>query len=205
MKYLLIIILFLNGTIMAQDTTYHKAKEREGLKVGEKVENFSAQNMDGDTITLNSLLEKGPLVIVFYRGHWCPICNKHLKELESNLEKVYKKGAQLIAVSPENSEFLRKTADKTKASFTLLYDEDYKISDQFGLTFRPDSMTRVMYNTVLGGNLKEAHSDDSQRLPIPATYIIAKDRKIVWRHFDPDYKKRAKVEDIINNIPTENE
>jgi peroxiredoxin len=84
-------------------------------------------------------------------------------------------------------------------------DEDYKISDQFGLTFRPDSMTRVIYNTVLGGDLKEAHSDDSQRLPIPATYIIAKDGKIVWRHFDPDYKKRAKVEDIVNNIPTENE
>jgi len=187
---------------MAQDTTYYKAKEREGLNVGEKVENFSAQNMHGDTISLDALLEKGPLVIVFYRGHWCPICNKHLKKLESNLEKVYEKGAQLIAISPEKSEFLRKTADKTNASFTLLYDEDYKISDQFQLTFQPDSMTRVMYNTVLGGDLKTAHSDESQQLPIPATYILNKEGVVVWRHFDPDYKKRSKIENIIANIPT---
>jgi peroxiredoxin len=187
---------------MAQDTTYYKAKEREGLKVGDKVEDFSAQNMNGDTITLNNLLEKGPLVIVFYRGHWCPICNKHLKKLETNLERVYEKGAQLIAISPENSEFLKKTADKTNASFTLLYDEDYKISDQFKLTFRPDSITRAMYNNVLGGDLKKAHSDESQQLPIPATYIIDKNGTVVWRQFNPDYKKRAKVEDIIENIPT---
>ncbi|MCA1761082.1 MAG: hypothetical protein LC658_15045, partial [Bacteroidales bacterium] len=53
------------------------------------------------------------------------------------------------------------------------------------------------YNTMLGANLKEAHSDDSQRLPIPATYVINTDGKIVWRHFDPDYKKRSTVEDIV--------
>jgi peroxiredoxin len=59
-----------------------------------------------------------------------------------------------------------------------------------------------MYNTVLGGSLKKAHSDESQQLPIPATYILNKEGEIVWRHFDPDYKKRAKIEDIISNIPT---
>jgi len=203
MKYLLFIVLFLNVTIMAQDTTYYKAKERTGLKVGEKVENFSAQNIFGDTVSLSNLLEKGPLVIVFYRGHWCPICNKHLKNLESNLERVYEKGAQLVAVSPENSEFLKLTADKTNASFTLLYDEGYKISDQFELTFRPDSASRAMYKNVLGGDLKKAHSDDSQQLPIPATYILNEEGEIVWRHFDPNYKKRAKIEDIIANIPTD--
>lgn len=202
MKYLFILFLFLNCTIMAQDTSYYKAKEREGLKVGEKVNNFSAQNMNGDTISLSNLLKNGPLVIVFYRGHWCPICNKHLQKLESNLEKIYEKGAQLIAISPEKSEFLQKTANKTNASFTLLYDEDYKISNQFNLTFRPDSMSVSLYNNVLGGDLKKAHSDESQRLPIPATYILNNNGEIVWRHFDPNYKKRAKIEDIIENIPT---
>jgi peroxiredoxin len=58
-------------------------------------------------------------------------------------------------------------------------------------------MQRIMYNTMLGAKLKRAHSDDSQRLPIPATFVISKDGKIVWRQFDPDYKKRSSVEEIL--------
>jgi peroxiredoxin len=71
----------------------------------------------------------------------------------------------------------------------------------FDVTFKPDTMTTIMYNTLLGANLKKANTDDSQRLPIPATFIIGTDRKIIWRHFDPDYKKRSTVSDIIKNIP----
>jgi peroxiredoxin len=114
---------------------------------------------------------------------------------------IYDKGASVIAISPEQSEFLKRTAEKTQASFSLLYDEGYKISDMFDVTFKPDSMTTIMYNTMLGANLKKANTDESQRLPIPATYIIGTDGKIVWRHFDPDYKKRASVNEIIINIP----
>jgi peroxiredoxin len=124
-----------------------------------------------------------------------------LKSLQESLNVIYDKGATVIAVSPEKSEFLKRTAEKTNASFALLYDEAYRISNQFDVTFRPDSMSRIMYNGMLGANLKEAQTDDSEQLPIPATFIIGKDSKIVWRHFDPDYKKRASVEDILRNIP----
>ena len=179
---------------------YRKAKEAKGLQVGETVKNFKAQGLD-ETFELKKALEKGSVVLVFYRGHWCPVCNQHLSELQKDLEKIYEAGGQLIAVSPEKPEKLALTQEKTKAEFTLLYDKDYKIADQFDVKFRPNAMTRTTYNTVLGADLKNAHSDDSQQLPIPATYIINTDMKIVWRQLDPNYKNRSKIEDIIKNIP----
>lgn len=190
------------NTIMSQDT-YRKAKEAKGLPVGSAVPDFAANDMEGNPFVLSEQLKKGPIVLLFYRGHWCPVCNKHLKKLQDSLQLIYDKGATVVAVSPERAELLRKTAEKTHAEFILLHDQAYAISDAFDVTFRPDSMSRIMYNTVLGANLKTAHDDDSQRLPVPATFIIAKDGKIVWRHFDPDYKKRSAVNDIIENIPKE--
>ena len=180
---------------------YKTVKEVKGLSVGAFVKDFSAKDLHDDTFVLSEALKKGPIVVIFYRGQWCPICNKHLKELQDNLQKIYTLGASVIAISPEKSAFLKRTAEKTNASFKLLYDEDYKISNIFDVTFKPEIILRTLYNTMLGANLKEAHSDDSQRLPIPATFIISQEGKIVWRHFDPDYKKRSKVTDIIKNLP----
>ena len=178
-----------------------KAKETEGLQVGNRVPDFRAEDQFGGTFTLSEALKKGPLVLVFYRGRWCPICNSHLKKLENGLSSISAKGANVVAISPETAEYLKKTAQKTKASFPLLHDKNYAISDLFELTFRPGFMERVMYNTILGAQLKKAHSDDSQRLPIPATYIVDTDRTVVWRHFNPDFKKRSSVEEILNHIP----
>jgi len=179
---------------------YRKADEARGIQVGATVKNFQAQGL-AKPFDLKKALENGPVVLVFYRGHWCPVCNQHLSELQKDLEKIYEAGGQLVAVSPEKPENLALTQEKTKAEYALLYDEDYKIADQFDVKFRPNAMTRTTYNTVLGADLKNAHSDDSQQLPIPATYIIDTNLKIVWRQFDPDYKNRSKVEDIIKNIP----
>jgi peroxiredoxin len=199
-KIVILNLCLMMGLFAHSQNNYRKAEEAEGIKVGETVENFTAQGLDG-TFELKQALNKGPVVLVFYRGHWCPVCNQHLSELEKDLQKIKDAGAQLIAISPEKPEKLQLTQDKTKASYTLLHDKDYKIADQFDVKFRPNAMTRTTYNTVLGADLKSAHSDDSQQLPIPATYIIDTNGKIVWRQFDPDYKNRSKVEDIVNNIP----
>ncbi|OIP84910.1 MAG: hypothetical protein AUK44_00865 [Porphyromonadaceae bacterium CG2_30_38_12] len=194
------LLLILITNIMSQ-TIYKTAQEAKGLQVGDIVRDFSALDLHDTKFQLSTVLKKGPVVLIFYRGQWCPICNKHLQSLQDSLSLIYEKGAAVVAVSAEKSEFLKRTAEKTHASFTLLYDDGYKISNQFDVTFRPDRMSRLMYNGMLGANLKEAQTDDSQQLPIPATFIINKDSKIVWRHFDPDYKKRSTVKDILVNIP----
>jgi len=185
---------------MAQETI-RPVKEANGLAVGDSVFNFEAKDIHDSTYTLNDALSKDPVVVIFIRGQWCPFCNKHLSQLQDSLPLIYKKGASVVVISPEKSEFIKKTIEKTGAEFTILYDEGYKISDAFDVTFKPDSISRFMYNTVLGANLKTTHSDNSERLPVPATFIIDVDGKVVWRHFDPNYKKRSTVADIIKNIP----
>jgi peroxiredoxin len=198
--FISLILISLSLNTMAQKE-YRSAKEAKGLLVGAKVNDFTALDLHDNLFTLSEALKNGPVVVIFYRGQWCPYCNKHLSNLQDSLQLIYDKGASVVAISPEKSEYLKKTAEKTGAEFSLLYDEGYKISDLFDVTFRPDSMTRGIYNTMLGADLKHAQSDDSQQLPIPATFIIGQDNKIVWRQFDPDYKKRSTVADIVKNIP----
>lgn len=181
--------------------TYKDAGEAKGLKVGSKAPLFSAIDAERSNFILADELKKGPVVVIFYRGHWCPVCNKHLGQIQDSLRLITEKGATVVAVSPEKPEYLEKMEEKTGAKFRLLYDEDYKISDAYDVTFLPDKKQITLYNTMLNANLKETHSDDSQRLPIPATYIIDTKGKIVWRQFDSDYKNRSSVKDILNNLP----
>jgi peroxiredoxin len=197
----LLLIIALTAVIMKSNAqNFPKAKDRKGLEVGTIAPKFEALNQDSTIFNLEQALKKGPVVMIFYRGFWCPICNKHIKSLQENLSEIEAKGATVIAISPEKPEYLDTMANKTGATFTLLYDEDYVIADAYQVSFRPDSATLVLYNTVLGAKLKQTHSDNSQRLPIPATYIIGTNGLIKWRHFDPDYKKRSSIEDILNNL-----
>lgn len=191
---LLITITF---NTMAQNDSINEPK---GLNIGDKAPVFTAITQDSSKYVLEDSLKKAPVVIIFYRGQWCPVCNRHLSNLQDSLELIYAKGAQVIAISPEKPELLNKTSKKTGAKFTLLYDEGYKISDAFDVTFTPEKKTRFIYNTALGADLKNAHSDDSERLPVPATFILNKEGFIVWRQFDIDYKNRSTVADILNHL-----
>jgi peroxiredoxin len=189
----------MSNEISAQD--YKSLEEAEGITVGMNAPLFSAIDADSNLFSLEKAIEKGPVVLIFYRGFWCPVCNQHLGSIQDSLRLIEEKGARVIAVSPEKPEYLDKMAEKTGAQFTLLYDEGYRIADAYDVTFKPGAATLFTYNTFLGANLKETHSDDSQRLPIPATYIVGMDGKIAWWQFDPDYKKRSTVKEILENLP----
>lgn len=175
-------------------------KEVNGLAIGEIAPSFTALDIYDNKYSLSDALSKGEVVLIFIRGQWCPFCNKHLKEIQENLPLIYKKGASVVVVSPEKSDFIKKTIEKTGAEFSVLYDADYKIAKAYDVLFKPKAMLRTMYNVILGAKLKESHSDESEQLPIPATYIISKEGKIKWRQFNPNYMKRSQINDIIENL-----
>lgn len=200
MKTLIISLATLYTMTNLATQNHRGVKEAQGLQVGQQAPEFTAQDAAGYQFEFSAALKKGPVVLIFYRGQWCPFCNKHLGEIQENLQQIMGKGATVVAVSPEKPEYLEKTALKTGIRFSLLYDEGYQIADAYDVTFKPGGLSLLIYNTVLGAKLKEAHSDDSQQLPIPATYVIDRKGLIVWRHFDPDYKKRSTVDDIISEL-----
>ncbi|MEE4259916.1 MAG: peroxiredoxin-like family protein [Bacteroidales bacterium] len=175
-------------------------KECNGLLVGDKIKDFKAIDQNGNSIQFSELLKRGKVVIVFYRGQWCPICMPHLRTMQKGLLEVENKGASILIITPEKQENIQKTMLKTSITIPIIYDENYKIMEAFDVAFLPTKGLRVIYNTLLRADLKNAQSDDSQTLPVPATFIIDTDSAVKWRHFDRDYKKRSKINDILENL-----
>lgn len=199
---LLCSIVLLLGIYSCQaqnDVSQRKAEDNHGLAVGDDVPEVKGLDQNGASYDIQEDLVNGPVVIVFYRGQWCPYCNEHLSNLQDSLNLIESKGATVIAISPEVQEYLTETQEKTGASFTLVTDVGYRISDAFSLTFDTSTKERFLYNAI-GAKLKKAHTSDEQKLPIPATYIIGQDGKVKWRHFDPDYSLRSTAKEILEQL-----
>ena len=177
------------------------AQEPKGLLVGDVAPNFAGTDQNGKSFQLYKSLEQNPVVLIFYRGEWCKHCNKHLSAIHDSLSLITDKGAIVIGVSPELHENIQKTAEKTDVEFPLVYDDKYKIMNAYDVSFTVDPKTVRKYKMV-GINLTKAHGDESNTLPVPATYIIGQDKKISFVHFDPDYKyeNRATVKSIIEHL-----
>lgn len=177
------------------------AKDAKGLEVGETAPLFKSSTDQESSFELSTALEKGPVVLFFYRGVWCPYCNRHLASIQQGLPKLYEKGATVVAITPERPEFIEMMTLSTGAKFTIVYDKSYEIAKSYGVNFTPSQKQINFANKKLDADLVDVHQSEPTSLPIPATYIIDSDGKITWRHFDPNYKKRASVEEILDNLP----
>lgn len=172
----------------------------EGLFINSKAPDFKATDQYKNEIRLKDVLRDSLVVLVFYRGQWCPFCNRQLKKLEDSLSFIKSKGARLIAVTPERPEYISKTIEKTNASYPLLYDKDMKIMKAYAVSFEVDEKTVSRYKNA-DIDLAEANGQKEKvYLPIPAVYIISKEGTILYRYFDTDYKKRPSVKEIISNL-----
>ncbi len=194
MKALNIIILnLLFSMIVTAQTSPH------GISVNDKAPDFTVKDQNGKKVSLKNELKNGAVVLVFYRGQWCPYCNKQLKELQDSLVFIKQKGATLIAVSPEKPDNISKTVEKTKAGYPVLFDDSLKIMKSYDVAFRVDSTTIEKYKKF-GIDFYDANGSNGATLPVPAVYIINKEGIIVFKHFDPDYRKRVTVLEILLHL-----
>lgn len=171
----------------------------EGLFINSKAPDFKATDQAGNEVRLKDLLKKGKVVLVFYRGNWCPYCNRQLKRLEDSLQLIKDKGATLIAVTPEKPDGVEKTIEKTKAEYPILFDEGLKIMKAYEVEFVVPENTITRYRNS-GIDLEKINGKDWNYLPVPAVYIIDKEANITYRFFNSDYKKRPAVQEILNNL-----
>jgi len=189
---LLICLSFAFYSAMAQQAP-------EGLFIASKAPDFKATNQNGQEIRLKDLLKKGKVVLVFYRGQWCPYCNRELSKLQDSLQLIIDKGATLIAVSPEKPENISKTIEKTKATYSILYDEGLKIMKAYDVEFELEENVVTRYRNA-NIDIEKNNGANGRYLPVPAVYIIDQESTITYRFFEPDYKKRPNVKDILANL-----
>jgi len=200
--YKLYMAKFFLLTFLLLTTSFLLAQERpEGLFINSKAPDFKATDQYGKEIRLKDVLKDSAVVLIFYRGQWCPYCNKQLKKLEDSLQLIKEKGARLIAITPEKPEYISKTIEKTKASFPLIYDKNMKIMKAYAVTFEVDERTVSRYKNADIDLAAANGQKEKVYLPVPAVYIISKkEGTITYRYFDFDYKKRASVQEILDQL-----
>ena len=172
-----------------------------GLKVGDVAPNFVASDAEGNRIALAEELKNGPVVIIFYRGEWCPVCNRYLSNFQDSLSYVINAGAKVLAVTPEKPVSAVKMIEKTGATFTVIPDPTEEIMQSFDVKFNVTQAYQQKINNALEADIASNNGKKEAVLPVPATFIISREGVIVYRQFDLDYHIRASVRDIIDNLP----
>ncbi|MEM9009400.1 MAG: peroxiredoxin-like family protein [Cyanobacteria bacterium P01_F01_bin.86] len=168
-------------------------------KVGDQLHNFVLSNQLGHQRSLAELRKSGPVVIVFYRGGWCPYCNMELRAYQQVLPQLKASGAQLVAITPELPDSSLSTVEKNELEFEVLSDVGTNYAKEIGLAFSLPEELRELYAN-LGGDLEKFNGTGNFNLPIPATLVIDTDGKIAFAHIDVDYTTRANPEDVLGVV-----
>ncbi len=178
-------------------------KNSETNTLNEAYANITLKELNNNKIQLSKALNNRQSILIFYRGGWCPYCNKHLKDLKNIEKDLQDLGYQIIAISPEKASELAKTKDGLSLPYTLLSDSQLNAAKHFDLAFTVDSETLKKYSKY-GIDLEKSSGEKHHGLPVPSVLIISKKGEIVFKHSDKNYKKRLSSKEILevakNNI-----
>lgn len=170
--------------------------EGRALKVGDIAPAFSLPDADGNLISSTLLLAKGPLVVSFYRGIWCPFCNLELTALEAARPDIASRGASVVGISEQTAPNSRKSQRQNGLGFPILGDHAGEVAAQFGVRWTlPDYLRET--HKALGADLSHFNGEDSWTLPMPARFVIARDGRIVYAAVNADYTRRPEPSAIL--------
>ncbi len=172
---------------------------KTALTVGAEMPSFSLKDSTGKTAESRDLLKEGNLVVVFYRGSWCPFCNTYLRSLQKRLTDITAAGGKLVAVSVENPDASMAVAKKNEVLFTVLSDPNLDTARKFGIVYQLPDDTAAKYASR-GLDLAKHNEMAKPELPLAATYIVNRQGKITYAFLETDYKKRAEPDVIIENL-----
>lgn len=170
------------------------------VSIGDQAPNFSLVNALGTMVSLQELLQKGKVILVFYRGTWCPYCNLQLQQYQQILGLIKEKGANLVAISPQTPDASLSIKEKNELTFEVLSDNGNIVARQFTTVFKNgDAPIEAMTN--LGYDYDSFYGDDSREIPVPAVFIIDTDGKIVFaKATGGDYRNRVEPIEILENL-----
>lgn len=150
----------------------------EGLVVGACAPSFAGYDQYGNKVNLDSIRQNQKVVVVFFRGTWCPVCNAYIGELEHSLKQIVDKGAAVVTVTPEKPEFLGEDDFKTSIDIPVVHDADQSIMQAYQVDYELSLGTQRVFGTA-GIDLEDLTGTDTS-LPAPAVYVIGMDGKIEY-------------------------
>ena len=171
-----------------------------GLKVGDKAPEFTGYDQKGKMVESKKLLEKGPMILFFYRGKWCSVCSRYLSNYQDSLNIITDQGVNIVAITPESIENVEQTVKFHNITFTVIYDCQEQIMKDYDVMF---NVTKAYQDKVLSAHstdIAKNNGRDDARLPVPATFIINREGIIVAVQFDPNYQNRASVKWMLQNL-----
>lgn len=172
---------------------------QKALKTGSRAPEFIATTTQQKNFDLKNIVKDKQVVLMFYRGQWCPYCNKQLSELQDSLKFITDESAVVIAITPEKPDQIDETIKKTGATFDIIYDKNHRIMDLYQVTFNLPKTKNTLYKSW-GIDINKASGNDDLALPVPATYIINNKGIITGSFFDEDYKNRITVKEIVATL-----
>ena len=168
----------------------------KSLSVGAKFPSFILNNATGKSVSSEELFKQGPTIINYYRGSWCPYCNLELAAYQKHLDEIKAKGAQLVAINPQQPDNTLNDIEKHGLQFDVLTDEGQKLAKEIGIYFNLAVELKPVYEGF-GIDLKH----EEWALPIPATYIVDTNGVILYAFVNADYSKRAEPSEVIAQLP----
>jgi peroxiredoxin len=168
-----------------------------GLAVGDAAPNFTLPDALGRPVTLSDLLEKGPVVLTFYRGEWCPFCNLQLRSLQEALPQFLEHDATLVAISPQAPDHALSITEKHDLANAVLSDVDQSVIRAYRVQFTLSGDLEDLQVNAFQNDPGTQNADHSRSLPVPATFVI--DRRGVVRaaFVSADWRYRPEPTDII--------
>jgi peroxiredoxin len=164
--------------------------------VGDEMPAFSLPDPNYRMYSLAEMLTRGPAVVSFNRGHWCPYCLTELKALKRALAEINSAGGQVVSIMPETREFTAQVAEETSYAFPILSDENNGYALSLNLVMWIGDRVRKLL-IADGVQLEYSQGNASWFVPIPATFVVGADGRIVARLVDPDFRKRMDIDEII--------
>jgi peroxiredoxin len=166
-------------------------------QIGEKLPRFVLPNQNGKLVALDALLEKGPVVVAFLRGHWCPYCRVTAAALAEIADVAQELGAAIVAITPESRRFASKLDAETLGAFPILADLDNGYALTVNLAVWVDQEMSALISGA-GWDIPTYQGNDAWILPIPAVFVLDRAGVIVARHVNADYRERADIDQVLS-------
>jgi peroxiredoxin len=167
------------------------------LREGERAPDFELPNGWGEPVRLSSLLARGPVVVTFFRGRWCPYCRLQLKAYRDMAPDLEPLGASLVAVSPMLPEFTRAFVERASLGFDVLSDTGNTVARAYGLAYEVEGVQRSFHDRDRAEGMPAVNGDDSWVLPLTSTYVLDRERIVRFAAVGVRPSQRAEPAELL--------